>query len=218
MTEFLLLSNSSRRLRAGAEWMLEGLPPPTNFTELKDNQINRSSNYLLFPFQGWTFLITLQPWETKKKLSENAGFTAPTLSSSVGKESACNAGDRGSIPGSERSPGEGNGNPLQYSCLVTPKDRGAWQATVHGVTRVRHNLVTKPPSPLSSKFLDGHPRDWAYSCQTMAGWGPSQGQVGRPSKDFRVSQGCSAPQMLPAALWQPHLPLLTQPPLCSLAG
>ena len=43
--------------------------------------------------------------------------------------------------------GEGNGNPLQYSCLENPMDRGAWQATVHGVTRVRHDLVTKPPPP-----------------------------------------------------------------------
>ena len=51
----------------------------------------------------------------------------------------------GLIPGSGRSPGEGNGNPLQYSCLGNPKDRGAWQVTVHGVMRVRHNLATKPP-------------------------------------------------------------------------
>ena len=54
---------------------------------------------------------------------------------SVGKESACNAGDPGSIPGLGRSPGEGNGNPLQYSCLENPMDRGAWWATVHGVTK-----------------------------------------------------------------------------------
>ena len=53
------------------------------------------------------------------------------------------AGDAGSIPGSGRSPGEGNCNPLQYSCLGNPMDRGAWWATVHGVTRVRHDLVTK---------------------------------------------------------------------------
>ena len=65
--------------------------------------------------------------------------------SSVGKESACNAGDLDSIPESGRSPGEGNGNPLQYSCLENSMDRGAWQATVHGVARVRHNLATKPP-------------------------------------------------------------------------
>ena len=49
------------------------------------------------------------------------------------KESACNAGDPGSIPGSGRSPGEGNSNPLQYSCLENPIDREAWWATVHGV-------------------------------------------------------------------------------------
>ena len=65
--------------------------------------------------------------------------------SSVGKESACNARDLVSIPGLGRSPGEGNGNPLQYSCLENPMDRGAWQATVHGVARVGHNLVTRPP-------------------------------------------------------------------------
>ena len=62
--------------------------------------------------------------------------------SSVSKESACNAGDLGLIPQLGRSPGEGNGNPLQYSCLENPMDRGAWHATVHGVARVRHNLVT----------------------------------------------------------------------------
>ena len=54
---------------------------------------------------------------------------------SEGKASVCNAGDRGLIPGSGRSPEEGNGNPLQYSCLENPTDRGAWQATVHGVTK-----------------------------------------------------------------------------------
>ena len=51
-----------------------------------------------------------------------------------GGGSACNAGDLGLIPGLGRSPGEGNGNPLQYSCLENPMDREAWQATVHGVT------------------------------------------------------------------------------------
>ena len=52
---------------------------------------------------------------------------------SVCKESACNAGDLGSIPELGRSPGEGNGNPLQYSCLENPMDRGTWQATVANV-------------------------------------------------------------------------------------
>ena len=52
------------------------------------------------------------------------------------KESACNAGDPGTIPGSGRSPGEGNGNPLQYSCLENSMDRGAWQAIVLGVAEL----------------------------------------------------------------------------------
>ena len=51
------------------------------------------------------------------------------------KESACNAGDPASIPGSGRSPGEGSDNPLQYSGLENPMDVGAWQATVHGVAK-----------------------------------------------------------------------------------
>ena len=55
---------------------------------------------------------------------------------SDGKASACNAGDPGSIPGLERSSGEGNGNPLQYSCLENSMDRGAWWATVHGVAEL----------------------------------------------------------------------------------
>ena len=66
------------------------------------------------------------------------------------KESAFNAGDQGLIPESERSPGEGNGNSLQYSCLENPMDRVAWWATVHGVARVGHDLATEPPPPLNS--------------------------------------------------------------------
>ena len=65
-------------------------------------------------------------------------FTMIMLESPVGSEvkvSACNAGDLGSIPGSGRSPGERNGNPLQYSCLEDPMDGGAWWTTVHGVTK-----------------------------------------------------------------------------------
>ena len=66
---------------------------------------------------------------------------------SDGKESTCNAGDSGSIPGLGRSPGEGNGSPPQYACLGNPIDRRAWWTTVHGVKRVGHDLVTKPPQP-----------------------------------------------------------------------
>ena len=58
----------------------------------------------------------------------------------VGKESACSAGDPGSIPGLGRFPGEGNGNPLQYPCLENLTDRGAWWAAVHGVAKSRARL------------------------------------------------------------------------------
>ena len=64
----------------------------------------------------------------------------------VVKNPLANAGDirdTGSIPGLGRPPGKGNGNQLQYSCLGSPMDGGAWWATVHGVARVRYDLVTK---------------------------------------------------------------------------
>ena len=73
-------------------------------------------------------------------------FTWGFPCSSVGKQPTCNAGDLGLVPGLGRSPGEGNGSPLQYSCLGNPMDRGAWQATVPEVPRVvGHDFVTKPP-------------------------------------------------------------------------
>ena len=65
------------------------------------------------------------------------------------KESTCNVGDQGLIPGSGRFSGEGNGNPLQYSCLENSMDRGAWWATFHSVTKIGHNLVTKPTNQQS---------------------------------------------------------------------
>ena len=105
---------------------------------------------------------------------------------SDGKESACNAGDLGLIPGLERSPGEGNGNPLQYSCLENPMDGGAWWATVHWVTKSQTRLsdftftftffqilvpdavasplslldmkIQGPPQPTRSEFLALGPR------------------------------------------------------------
>ena len=61
-------------------------------------------------------------------------------SGSVGKESACNAGDPGSIPGLERSLGEGNGNPLQYPCLENPMDGGARPDAVHGIEKSQTRL------------------------------------------------------------------------------
>ena len=64
---------------------------------------------------------------------------------SVVKNPPANEGDASLIPGSGRSPGGGNGNPLRYSCLGNPMDGGAWWATDHGVSRVGHNLMTNPP-------------------------------------------------------------------------
>ena len=68
------------------------------------------------------------------------GFELGFPDGSASKESTCNAGGAGWIPGSERSPGGGNGNPLQYSCLGNPTDRGDWQATVQRVTKSRTRL------------------------------------------------------------------------------
>ena len=71
---------------------------------------------------------------------------------SASNESACNAGDPGSVPGLGRSSGEGNSNPLQHSCLGNPIDRGTWQATVHGVSRVGYNFATKPSPPPKATY------------------------------------------------------------------
>ena len=65
------------------------------------------------------------------------------IGGSDSKESACNAGDPGSFPGSGRHPGEGDGNPLQCSCLENSMDGGAWWATVHGVAKSQTRLVTE---------------------------------------------------------------------------
>ena len=65
------------------------------------------------------------------------------------KASAYNVGDPGSIPGLGRSPGEGNGTPFQYCCLGNPMDRGAWWATVHGVTKSRTRLSNFTSSSMS---------------------------------------------------------------------
>ena len=79
------------------------------------------------------------------------------------QETACNTGNPGLIPVSGRSPGEGNGNPLQYSCMENPMNRGAWQATVHGVAKVRHDLATKPLPPNHKPFLSPEEYNWIQS-------------------------------------------------------
>ena len=98
--------------------------------------------------------------------------------SSVGEETVCNAGDPGFIPGTGRSPGEGNINPLQYSCLENLMDQRAWQATVCRVTGVRHNGATKAPptspspnpaSPVSLKvFLNKPHACKSHKCSLLS--------------------------------------------------
>ena len=88
-----------------------------------------SSHFLLLLPQKTGFLFSIFSPPHRFLLIIVLGF----LGGSGGEESACNTGDPDSIPGSGRSPGEGKGNPLQYSCLENPVDRGAWQATVHEV-------------------------------------------------------------------------------------
>ena len=83
-------------------------------------------------------------------------FLVVFLDGLAGKESACNAGDtedEGFIPGLGRSPGGGNDNPLQYSCLKNPMDRGAWWATVHGVARAGHDKCYKHMCSSSTTLL-----------------------------------------------------------------
>ena len=75
-----------------------------------------------------------------KSVSYALGFIRSSLGGSDSKASACNVGDLGSIPGSGRYPGEGNGNPLQYCCLENSMDGGAWWATVHGVAKSQTQL------------------------------------------------------------------------------
>ena len=101
------------------------------------------SNHLISWLQS-PFAVFLEP---KKRKSVTTSTFSPFICYEVGfpggsedKAFAYNAGDPGSIPGLGRSPGEGNGNPLQYSCLKNPMDRGAWQATVHGVAKNRTQL------------------------------------------------------------------------------
>ena len=86
-------------------------------------------------------LVGCSPWGHRESdTPERLTHIRASLGGSDGKESAYNEGDPGSIPGSGRSPGEGNGYPRQYSCLENSMDRRAWQATVHGVTKSQTGL------------------------------------------------------------------------------
>ena len=84
------------------------------------------------------FLIYLLLWGTNmlRALSSGSTLFHESIWWHIGKDSTCSAGDSGLIPGLGRSPGEGNGNPLQYSCLGDPLDRGAWWTIVRGVAEL----------------------------------------------------------------------------------
>ena len=92
------------------------------------------------------------------------------------KASAWNVGDPGSIPGLGRSPGEGNGNPLQYSCLENPMDRGAWWATVHGVAKSLTQLSTHTRTWFLKRVFQGTFCSWksSYYSWEMLFWGSSE--------------------------------------------
>ena len=91
----------------------------------------------LFSVEGVHYFTLFKKKKSQNKHGEKRTLCAAFwfLGGSDGKASACNVGDPGSIPGLGRSSGEGNGNPLQYSCLENSMDGGAWWATVHGVTK-----------------------------------------------------------------------------------
>ena len=97
---------------------------PNNDNNNNNNNKSRESGFRSFTLESWV-------WRA------GAAFQGLPLnrSGSDSKESACNVGELGSIPGLGRSPGGGHGNLLQYSCLENPTDRRAWWATVHGVTK-----------------------------------------------------------------------------------
>ena len=154
--------------------------------------------------------------------------------SSVGKESTCNAGHLGSIPGSGRSPGEENGNPLQYSRLETPMDRGARQATVYGVARdhttERLKRARETVTFLSRETAGGRPPGEgavlllpaaAHRVSTARG-APRDAHLSHtPSTRFRPQPGSPSRACSPRLSWRgrsPGLPSASAPPLLPKAS
>ena len=117
-------------------------PLMTRWTGGKSAAVRRTETWAACPPRSSS------PTDTRKGSS-----TKDFPGGSDGKASAYNAGDLGSIPGSGRSSGGGNGNPLQYSCLENPMDGGAWWATVCGVTKSRTG-----PSDFTLPYLTERPR------------------------------------------------------------
>ena len=107
-----------------------------------------------------SYLGPWSPGDLHTDFKENPG--GPVL-----KNSPANAEDEGSIPGLGRSPGEGNGNPLQCSCLENPTDSGAWQSTVHGVAKSQTRLSShsyQASCPFAHKGEGGNPCLFLFVC------------------------------------------------------
>ena len=103
--------------------------------ENKLGSLGEATNLTSFPaLPANHFEFSLTVWEVGE---ERDGFLSSLVAQLVKNRPAMQ--DPGSIPGLGRSPGEGNGNPFQYSCLENPMDRGAWWTTIHGVARIRHD-------------------------------------------------------------------------------
>ena len=115
---------------------------------------------MIHPTTQFRVVFGQRAWTSKRK--SQIWCKEMTCGGSDGKESTCNARDLDLIPGSGRSPGGGNGHPLQYSCLENPMDRGAWRATVPGITEsdTTERLSTRSlatVAPLGSPRQDHHP-------------------------------------------------------------
>ena len=104
----------------------------------------------------------------------------------------CNVGDKGSIPGSGRSPEEGNGNSPPYFCLGNPTDRGAWRATAHGVTKVRRDLATKLPPPPPPQQIMGrvksNTRRWTMTKEGLREQRQELKWASRAEKELETSE------------------------------
>ena len=110
-------------------WRIPGMGEPGGLLSMGSHRVGHDWSDLAAAAVSFIFVLPFHSF----LLPSWWGFPG----SSDGKASAYNAGDPGSVPGSGSSPGEGNGNPLQYSCLENPLERGAWWATVHGVAKSR---------------------------------------------------------------------------------
>ena len=157
------------------------------FSTRTPKQFNNARKMFLASYAGatgyphmkeWSWTLTLCEIQMNSRcfidLHVNVATTKPLgfPCSSSGKESAYDAGDQGSVPGSGRASGEGNDNLLQYSCLENSMDREAWRATVHGVAKSRTWLSTNTHSigTLSSIY-----RSRTHTCWSKPPWGKSLG-------------------------------------------